>query len=388
MNLPSRGERESATTTRYTGFFFDPTRVNLMRTAKRLPPRFLSLLTFVGFCRFSLPRLRSCGRRVSRQGAEVRQLALAHAFHELLHLLARFHQAVDFLYRRSRSVRDPPPPRAVDHLRQPSLLRCHRQDDRLDATELFLVHLVHSLELLADARNHLQYALDRPHAAQHLVALEEIVEAELAFHHAGLEVLLIVLLDRLLGALDESQDVAHAEDARGHEIGMEVLELVELLADRDQLDRAAGDGLDGQRRATARVAVELRHHDAVERDPFLERERDVHGLLARHRVDDEQHVRGLRLVADALELLHQLLVHVEPAGRVEDDRVDALGRELPEAVTHDGDRIRAFAAIDRNLDLLAELLELVDRRGPLQVGGDEPRAAAFLSQHERQLRGG
>src|SRR5213075_3158454 len=38
MNLPSRGERESATTTRYTGFFFDPTRVNLMRTAKPLPP--------------------------------------------------------------------------------------------------------------------------------------------------------------------------------------------------------------------------------------------------------------------------------------------------------------------------------------------------------------
>jgi hypothetical protein len=33
MNLPSRGERESATTTRYTGFFFDPTRVNLIRTA-------------------------------------------------------------------------------------------------------------------------------------------------------------------------------------------------------------------------------------------------------------------------------------------------------------------------------------------------------------------
>src|SRR6266550_2540376 len=33
MNFPSRGERESATTTRYTGFFFDPTRVSLIRTA-------------------------------------------------------------------------------------------------------------------------------------------------------------------------------------------------------------------------------------------------------------------------------------------------------------------------------------------------------------------
>src|SRR2546428_14019319 len=102
MNLPSRGERESATTTRYTGFFFDPTRVNLMRTANRLPPRFLSLLAFVGFCRFSLSGLRSSDRRLSRQGSEIWHLALAHPLHELLHLLARVHQAVHFLDRRAR----------------------------------------------------------------------------------------------------------------------------------------------------------------------------------------------------------------------------------------------------------------------------------------------
>ena len=91
-----------------------------------------------------------------------------------------------------------------------------------------------------------------------------------------------------------------------------------------ELDRPAGDGLHRERRAAARVAVELRHHDAVERDPLLERQRDVDGLLARHRVEHEQHVRRLRLVADSLELLHQLLVDVQAARRVEDDRVDAV----------------------------------------------------------------
>src|SRR6267142_6476729 len=122
MNLPSRGERESATTTRYTGFFFDPTRVNLMRTAKRLPPGFLSLLAFVGFCRFSLPGLRSSCRRLPRESPEIRHLALAHALHELLHLLARVHQTVHFLDRRTGSVRDALAPRAVDRLRQSPLL--------------------------------------------------------------------------------------------------------------------------------------------------------------------------------------------------------------------------------------------------------------------------
>ena len=40
-----------------------------------------------------------------------------------------------------------------------------------------LVHLVEPLELLAEAGDHLEDALERPHAAQHLVALEEVVEA-------------------------------------------------------------------------------------------------------------------------------------------------------------------------------------------------------------------
>jgi len=38
----------------------------------------------------------------------------------------------------------------------------------------------------------------------------------------------------------------------------------------------------------ARVAVELGQDDPVERDPLLERGRDVGRLLAGHRVEDEQ----------------------------------------------------------------------------------------------------
>src|SRR3954454_11603607 len=192
MNLPSRGERESATTTRYTGFFFDPTRVNLMRTAKPLPPRLLSFLALVGFCRFSLPRLRSGRRRAAGKGSEIRHLPLAHALHQLLHLLARLEQPVDVLDRRARPAGDPLPPRAVDHFRRAAFLRRHREDDRLDLTELPLVDVIHPLELLAEPGDHLEDALDRAHAAQHLVALQEVVERELALEHAGLELLLLV----------------------------------------------------------------------------------------------------------------------------------------------------------------------------------------------------
>src|SRR5205823_9929763 len=94
MNLPSRGERESATTTRYTGFFFDPTRVNLIRTAKSLPPCLRSLLALVGLRRLPL-------RLLLRGPRQLGELPLAHALHQLFHLLAAFEQAVYLLATRS-----------------------------------------------------------------------------------------------------------------------------------------------------------------------------------------------------------------------------------------------------------------------------------------------
>ena len=210
-------------------------------------------------------------------------------------------------------------------MRDAPLVRRHREDDRLDVLELALVHLVEPFELLAEAGDHLEDALERPHAAKHLVAREEVVEAELALHHAALELFLLVLLDRRLGALDQREDVAHAEDPRRHPVRVEPVERVELLADRRELDRLAGHRAHRERRAAARVAVELRQHDAVEVDPLLERLRDVDGLLAGHRVEDEQDVRRLRLAPDGRELLHQLLVDVEAAGGVEDHDVAPVG---------------------------------------------------------------
>src|SRR2546423_5763624 len=134
MNLPSRGERESATTTRYTGFFFDPTRVNLMRTAKPLPPCLGSLLAFVGFRRLALRRLRR--RRGTRQ---LWKLAAAHALHELLHLLAAFEQAGDLFHPPAPAARETPSPRALDPPPPRTPLRGPRQGDRLDPRELPLL---------------------------------------------------------------------------------------------------------------------------------------------------------------------------------------------------------------------------------------------------------
>ena len=95
-----------------------------------------------------------------------------------------------------------------------------------------------------------------------------------------------------------------------------------------------------------------------------------------------------RLVADVLELVHERVVDLQPAGGVDDDRVLTLGACLLDARARGGHGVLALAGGDRDLELTAELLELRDRGGTLEVGGDEERRAAVLAQHERELAGG
>ena len=92
--------------------------------------------------------------------------------------------------------------------------------------------------------------------ALHLAELgPQVVEVELALGHLGRELLGFLDLDRLGGALDQADDVAHAEDSAGDAVGVEGLELVERLADAGELDRLAGDRAHRERRAAARIAV-------------------------------------------------------------------------------------------------------------------------------------
>ena len=111
-----------------------------------------------------------------------------------------------------------------------------------------------------------------------------------------------VLVEFLLRFFDEREQVALAEDAAGHAVGVEFFERVEVLARADELDRHAGDLLDGEGRAAAGVAVELRHDDAVELELLVEDLRAVDGVLARHAVDDQIHLLRRDLAIDPLEL--------------------------------------------------------------------------------------
>ena len=129
--------------------------------------------------------------------------------------------------------------------------------------------------------------------------------------------------------------------------------------------RASPSILVRMRPVSGRVAVErLGHGD---------------GLLAGHRVDDEQRLDRPDGRGDRRDLLHEDLVDAQATGGVDDDDVTDLAAGGIHATTGDVDDGRSGRrAVDRDVERPAERLELVHGGRSVRVGGDEERSAAEL----------
>ena len=293
--------------------------------------------------------------------------ALGHLLHHLLRLTEALEQLVDLGGAGARALGDARAARAVDQLGVVALERGHREDHRLDPVELLLVEGVELGAHLAHAGHHAQDRLQRAHLLDGRHLLEEVVEGEvlgreeLALHLGG-----VGAVERLLGLLDEGEHVTHVEDARGHPVGVEDLEVLHALAGAGEHDRAAGDRGHRQRRATAGVAVELGEHDTGDVDALLEGVGGLDGGLADHRVDDEQHLVGLDRGADVGGLLHQVGVDGQAAGGVDDDDVVLRAAGLLDAGARDRDRVAVAAGALARLgdDVVAEDVAALRARRP------------------------
>src|SRR4029453_11285887 len=217
MNRPSRGDRESAATTRYVGCFFLPMRIRRSLTATRV------LLSFVsGVARLLVEarqgeRLTRCGPAATTRGchpaaalAALAALLAApytlgpgqsrHALHQLLHLAELLDQLADVCGLGAAAVGDPQAAGAVDDVGLDPLLACHRADDRLDLAHLVLVDLGVA-QLLGDAGHQAHQVLQRAHLPDLLQLVQEVVERELPLEQLGGGGLGLVLLVDLLGLL-------------------------------------------------------------------------------------------------------------------------------------------------------------------------------------------
>ena len=250
-------------------------------------------------------------------------------------------------HRHARAVGDTQPAGSVDDLRVGPLGRRHAADDRLHPVELAVVDGGQRVLHLARAGQHAQQVADRAHLADRQHLLEEVLERQLAAADLRGGGLGLLGVEVLFGLLDQAEHVAHAEDAAGHPVGMEDVEVLELLAGGREQDRHAGDLAHRQRRAAAGVAVELGQHHAGEADALAERLGRGDGVLADHRVEHEDHFVGVDGLADRGGLAHQLFVDAEAARGVDDDDVEVLGLGLGQAAGRDGDRVAVAGLFGR-----------------------------------------
>src|ERR1043166_6656549 len=150
-----------------------------------------------------------------------------------------------FLDRRPRAPRNALSSAAVDHIVMTALIGCHRIDDGLDAVDLFLVYLVGMfLEASewANAREHPHQALNGSHLAHLPELIAKIFERKaIARQSARGDVLRLFLVDRLLGSLNERENVGRAENTWHDAIGMGRLKCIVLFTHADELDGRACD---------------------------------------------------------------------------------------------------------------------------------------------------
>src|ERR1700761_5953890 len=104
----------------------------------------------------------------------------------------------------------------------------HRKDDRLDPIELALVEL-DAAELLAHAGQHPEQVLQWSHLPDLAHLVQEVVEIKLRFAELALEITCLLLVICVAGALNQRQNISHAENPLSHAVRVESLELVELL---------------------------------------------------------------------------------------------------------------------------------------------------------------
>ena len=102
-----------------------------------------------------------------------------------------------------------------------------------------------------------------------------------------------------------------------------------------------GDRADRERGAAARVAVDLGQDEAGHGDRVGEPLGDGHGLLAGHRVDDQQGLDRLDGRVDRADLVHERVVDREPARGVDDHDVATRALRGLDAAAGDVDRRRA-----------------------------------------------
>src|SRR3954447_8067087 len=196
---------------------------------------------------------------------------------------------------------------------------------------------------------------------------------------------------RTLGGKKHKGSLGLEEGAR-EVVWIEWPQVVQLLADADQLHRQAELVRDRHGDAALRGAVELRQRHTADLDGLAEEARLLEAVLPGGRVDHEQ--RLVRRAFEALpddavhlgELVHQVRLGVQPTGGVDDDHVAASRLRRLDRVVGDRGRVSpALRADEVRACAPGPDLDLLLRRRAEGVARRDEHRVAVLGEPSREL---
>ncbi len=214
---------------------------------------------------------------------------------------------------------------------------------------------------------------------------EEVLQRELVLLDVAGKLLGLLLIHLGLGLLDETEHVAHAQDSLGHPVGMERLQIGDLLTHPDKFDWFICDVMYRESCAAACISIELGQDHARKADAIVEGARDVHRLLTGHRIGDEQDLIGINGDLHLLEFFHHRLVDVQAPSSVNEDNITQVLLCPFYASGCDLHRMLLISDNDGDLQVVAEGLQLCDCGRAIYVSGDEDRFPPFFLQVEGKL---
>ena len=168
---------------------------------------------------------------------------------------------------------------------------------------------------------------------------------------------------------------------------MEGLDVGQLFTDAAELDGLAGHCPNAEGSTATGITIQLGEDDAVHIQLVVECLGHIHCILTGHGVHYQQDFLGLDGFLDALQLVHQCRINMQPTGGIDNQHITAVVPGVFNGFLGGLHRILCALFENRHIHLLADHLQLLDGSRTINVAGGQHGLLALLGQVSGQLGG-
>ena len=159
---------------------------------------------------------------------------------------------------------------------------------------------------------------------------------------------------------------------------MEYIQILHLFSGRDKLDRLVDHVTNRNGSTTSGITIQFGEDYPIKIESIVKGLRSIHCILTRHGVDYKKCFGWIERFFELLNLLHHRLIHRQTARGIDHNGFFASLLGISNGIIRYLKCVFIFwFGIHLHADLLAQYLELVDRRRAVDIAGHEQYLSAL-----------